>query len=65
MLGEGHGGLYKSQHWKKEESEKLRGDGDQINFIYLRFERCQIVGFGKGEGKTFHKLLALGINDDL
>ena len=24
------------QLWKKEESERLRGDGDQINFIDLK-----------------------------
>ena len=38
MLREGHGGPYgKSQQWKKEESEKLRGDGGQIKFIDLSF----------------------------
>ena len=29
----------KPQKWKKEESEKLRGERDQIKFIDLRFER--------------------------
>ena len=28
----------KPQQSKKEESEKLRGEGDQIKFIDLRFE---------------------------
>ena len=37
----------KPQQWKKEESERLRGEGDQIKFIYLRFQRGQVVGFGK------------------
>ena len=37
----------KPQQWKKEESEKLRGEGDQIKFIDLRFERWQIVGFNE------------------
>ena len=27
------------QQWKKEESERLRGEGDQIKFIDLGFER--------------------------
>ena len=29
----------KPQQRKKEESEGLRGERDQINFMYLRFER--------------------------
>ena len=29
----------KPQQRKKEESERLRGEGDQIKFIDLRFER--------------------------
>ena len=37
----------KPQQRKKEESEKLRGTGDQIKFIDLRFEGWQVVGFGK------------------
>ena len=32
---------------KKEENERLRGVGDQIKFIDLRFERWQVVGFRK------------------
>ena len=38
----------KPQQRKKEESERLRGEGDQIKFIDLRFERGQVVWFGKG-----------------
>ena len=41
----GHGGLYKAR--AKEESERLRGDGDQTKYIDLRFERWQVVRFGK------------------
>ena len=33
---------------KKEESEGLRGEGDQSKFVYHRFEREQVVGLGKG-----------------
>ena len=33
----------KSQQWKKEESERLRGERDQIKYIHLRFERGQAV----------------------
>ena len=35
------------QQRKKEESEKLRGEGDQIKFIHLGFERWQFVGFSE------------------
>ena len=64
-MWKGHGSL-KPQQRKKEESERLSGERDQIKFIYLRFERWQVVGFRKQEGgKTFHKLHVLGINDDL
>ena len=31
----------------KKESERLRGEGDQIKFIDLRFERWQVVGLRK------------------
>ena len=37
----------KPQQRKKEESEMLRGEGDQIKFIDLRFNRWQIVRFRK------------------
>ena len=37
----------KPQQWKKEESERLRRERDQIKFIDLRFERWQVVGFRK------------------
>ena len=32
---------------EKEESERLRGERDQIKFIDLRFERWQVVGLSK------------------
>ena len=44
----GHGGLYKAPTKKKEESERLRGERDQVKFIDLRFERGKFVGFRKG-----------------
>ena len=37
----------KPQQRKKEETEMLRGERDQIKFIDLRFERWQVVGFRK------------------
>ena len=39
----------KPQHRKKEESEHLRGERDQIKFIHLRFERWQVVRFRKAK----------------
>ena len=41
----------KSQHRKKEESEQLRGEGDKVKFIDLRFERGQVVGLRKARRK--------------
>ena len=35
----------KPQQRKREESEQLRGESDQIKFIDLRFERWQVVRF--------------------
>ena len=40
----------KPQQRKKEESERLRGERDQIKFIDLGFERWQVVRFRKGRG---------------
>ena len=36
------------QHRKKEKSERLRGERDQIKLIDLRFERWQVLGFRRG-----------------
>ena len=47
MLGKGHGGLYKAPLRKKEENERLRGEGCQLKFIDFRFERRQIIGLRK------------------
>ena len=56
----------KSQQRKKEESEGLKGERDQMKFIDLRSERWQVKDSGKQEeDKTFHKLHVLGMNDDL
>ena len=55
----------KLQQRKKEESERLRGEGDQIKFIDPRFERWQVVRSRKARRQDFHKLHLLGINDDL
>ena len=37
----------KPQQRKKEESEQLQGERDQINSIHLSFERWQVVGLRK------------------
>ena len=39
MLRNGHVAYTKPQQGNKEESEKPRGERDQIKFIGLRFER--------------------------
>ena len=38
------------QQRKKGESERLRGERDQIKCVYLRFERWQVVRFRKARG---------------
>ena len=54
------------QRKKKERSESLRGERDQIKLIDLAFERWQVVRFRKARGRqTFHKLHVLGMNADL
>ena len=37
----------KPQQRKKEESERIRGERDQMKFIDLRFKRWQVVRFRK------------------
>ena len=37
----------KPQRWKKGETERPREERDQIKFIYLGFERWQVVRFRK------------------
>ena len=37
--GKGRGGLYKAPINEKEESERLRGERDQLQFIDLTFAR--------------------------
>ena len=51
MLRKGHGGLYKAPTRKKEESEWLSGERDQIKSIDLRFERWQVVRVRRGGRK--------------
>ena len=48
MLGKAHGVLYKAPAKKERKSGRLRGNGDNNKFIGLRFERGQVVTFGKG-----------------
>ena len=49
----------KPQKWKKEDSERLREEGDRIKFIDFGLQRRYVVGLG-----TFRKLHFLVINDD-
>ena len=50
-VGKGHGGLYKAPNRKKEESERLSEERDQIKFIDLGFERWQVIRFRKARGR--------------
>ena len=51
------------QQRKKEESERLRGERDQIKFIDLGFQRWQVVRFRKAMGRQdfpYVDILVLG-----
>ena len=43
----------KPQQREKEESERLRGERDEIKFIDLGFEGGEVVGFGQKRRKQF------------
>ena len=47
MMRKGHGGLYKAPTKEERKSERLRGEGDKIKFIDLKFERWQVVGLSE------------------
>ena len=47
LLGYVEKRLWWPQQRKKEDSEKLKGERDQIEFIDLRLERWQVVRFRK------------------
>ena len=56
----------KPQQRKKEKSEQLRGERDQIKLFILDLSNGKFLDSGKQDkGKTFHKLYVLGMNDDL
>ena len=41
----------KPQQRKQEESERLKGERDQVKFIDLRFERWQVASLRKARGR--------------
>ena len=47
----------KPQPNMKEESERIRGEEDQIKFIDLRFERWQVVRFRKARRRQYVPLI--------
>ena len=65
MLRKGHGRLYKTQQWKKEESE--RGERDiRSSLLILGLKEGKLCDSEKEEeGKTLPKLQFVGMNDDL
>ena len=50
MLGKGHGGLYNASTKEERRSARLTGEGGQIKFVDLGFERWQVVRFRKARG---------------
>ena len=64
MLGKGHGVLNEAP--TKEESERLGGREVRSSLLILDLKDGEMQDSGKHEeGKTFHKLHVLGMNDDL
>ena len=55
-LGKAMVAYTKPQQRKKEESEKLRGERNQIKFIDLRFDRRQVVRFRKATRQDVPKI---------
>ena len=46
MLRKGHVAYANPQQWKKDEHERVRGEG---KFIDLRFERWQVIRFRRAK----------------
>ena len=65
MLGKCHGDLYKAL--TEEESERLRGEREiRSSLLILDLNDGKLKDAGKQEeGKRFHKLHVLGMNDVL
>ena len=52
----------KPQQWKKEESERLRGERDQIKFNDLGFDRLQVVEVVRYNGKNSAQGMNTGVH---
>ena len=57
MLWKGQVAYTKQQQRKKEDSERLRGERDQIKFVDIRFERFDLKD---KQFKSLHMLFKLG-----
>ena len=56
MLGKDHGGIYKAA--TTEESERLKGEGGKVEFIYFKFERGQVARFRKARRRQHASQIA-------
>ena len=66
VLGKVIAAYTKSKQLKKEVEVWEKREGDEIEFLNLRFKRRKVVGLGKGRRRQdFHKLHVLGMNSDL
>ena len=52
----------KPQQWKKEESERLRGERDQIKFNDLGFDRLQVVEVVRYNGENSAQEMNTGVH---
>ena len=68
MLRKGHGGLYKAPtvEERRKRKPKRRERGVRSSLLILDLKDGKLQDSGKQEeGKTFHKLHVLGMNDGL
>ena len=66
MLGKGHGGLYNASTKKERRKRKAKRREIRSSLLILDLRGGKLQDSGKQEeGKRFHKLHVLGMNDDL
>ena len=66
MLRKGHGCLYKAPTMEERRKRMLRGEREIRSSLLILYLKDGRLDSGKQEdGKTFHKLHVLGVNDYL
>ena len=66
MLRKGHGGLYKTPTKEERRKQKAKRRERDQSLLILDLKDGNLLDSGKQEeGKAFHKLHVLGMNNDL